>query len=146
MKNMLGRAIAIAALGFQDILDKGGRPYFLHCQYIADGMDTDEEKVLAYLHDTIEDGITTIQSLRELGFPEDILSDLELLTHKKEDDYLSVYIKKIATSERATKVKKRDLEHNSMLTRLKGVSKSDFDRLEKYSYAYLYLDNKKLKN
>ena len=136
---MLGRAIAIAALGFQYVLDKGGRPYFLHCQYVADGMDTDEEKVLAYLHDTVEDGITTIQSLRELGFPEDILSDLELLTHKKEDDYLSVYIKKIATSERATKVKKRDLEHNSSITRLKDLTKKDFSNIEKYHRAFTYL-------
>ena len=103
------------------------------------GMDTDEEKVLAYLHDTVEDGITTIQSLRELGFPEDILSDLELLTHKKEDDYLSVYIKKIATSERATKVKKRDLEHNSSITRLKGLTKKDFSNIEKYHRAFTYL-------
>ena len=41
----------------------------------------------------------------------------------------------------AKKVKKKDLEHNSTITRLKGLRKADFDRLEKYSRSYVYLSD-----
>ena len=42
------------------------------------------------------------------------------------------YIKKISLSVRATKIKLSDLKDNSDITRLKGLTKKDFDRLEKY--------------
>ena len=47
--------------------------------------------------------------------------------------------KKIATDPIAKAVKLCDLEHNTKLTRLKGLRKKDFDRLEKYHRAYTYL-------
>ena len=39
----------------------------------------------------------------------------------------------------AKAIKLTDLEHNSKITRLKGLRKKDFDRLEKYHRAYTYL-------
>ena len=135
----LGIAIAIAAQGFKNRNDKGGKPYILHCIRVMDKVHTIEEKILAILHDCVEDGICTIEELRQIGFAEDILDDLKLLTHNPEDDYLNVYIKKIATSRRAVNVKKADLEDNSNITRMKDVTKKDFDRLEKYHLAYRYL-------
>jgi (p)ppGpp synthase/HD superfamily hydrolase len=145
MKELLALAFAIAGEGFKNKLDKGGRPYMLHNIFVMMGMDTDAERILALLHDTVEDEVVyhgeviTIAVLRRMGFPEDILRDLELLTHIKGEDYLGIYIKKIATSPRATKVKLRDLEHNTQVTRLKGLSRSDFERMEKYYYAFTYL-------
>jgi (p)ppGpp synthase/HD superfamily hydrolase len=138
---MLGIAIAIAAKGFKDKTDKGGEPYILHCLRVMNSMSTPEEKILGVLHDVVEDGVISIEELRALGFSEDILDDLKLLTHLKEDDYLDVYIKKIATSKRATKVKLADLKDNSDITRLKGLRKKDFDRMEKYHKAFIYLSN-----
>jgi hypothetical protein len=108
-------------------------------------MNTDEEKILAVLHDAIEDEIyyngslVTIGYLHSLNFPEDILLELNVLTHNKEEDYISIYVKRISFYKRATKVKKADLEHNSNITRNKGLTKKDFDRLEKYHTAYTYL-------
>jgi (p)ppGpp synthase/HD superfamily hydrolase len=138
---MLGIAIAIAAKGFKDKTDKGGEPYILHCLRVMNSMSTPEEKILGVLHDVVEDGVISIEELRALGFSEDILDDLKLLTHLKEDDYLDVYIKKISTSKRATKVKLADLKDNSDITRLKGLRKKDFDRMEKYHKAFIYLSN-----
>lgn len=37
----LGRAISIAAQGFQNITDKGGQPYILHCIRVMNQMDTE---------------------------------------------------------------------------------------------------------
>lgn len=135
---MLGRAISIAAQGFEHVKDKGGQPYIEHCLRVMNQMDTEDEKILAILHDTVEDGVTTIEKLREEGFTEDILQDLILLTHVKGVPY-DEYIKQIAFSARATKVKLADLKDNSDITRLKGLRKKDFDRMEKYHRSYIYL-------
>ena len=58
-----------------------------------------------------------------------------------EEDFFSYddYIKVISTDPIAKAVKLRDLEHNTKVTRLKGLRKKDFDRLEKYHRAYTYL-------
>jgi len=39
----------------------------------------------------------------------------------------------------ARMIKLADLRHNSDIMRMKGLSKKDFDRLEKYHRAYAYL-------
>lgn len=139
LNKLLALAIALMAQGFSKRLDRHGKPYILHCIRVMDNVDTIEEKILAILHDGVEDGACSIIQLRELGFPENILDDLKLLTHNKEEDYLGVYIKKIATSQRATNVKKADLKDNSDIGRSKGLSKADLDRIEKYFRAYVYL-------
>ena len=51
------------------------------------------------------------------------------------------YIKAIAVSPEASEIKRRDLEDNSNITRLKGLRKKDLDRIEKYHTAYIYLSN-----
>jgi hypothetical protein len=49
------------------------------------------------------------------------------------------YVKRLAHDSDAKDIKKSDLEHNSKITRLKDVTKKDFDRIEKYHIAYKYL-------
>ena len=51
------------------------------------------------------------------------------------------YIKAISVNPDATQIKMRDLEHNSNITRIKGLRKKDLDRIEKYHRAYIYLSN-----
>lgn len=138
----LARAISIAAVGFEDKFDKAGRPYILHCLRVMDKMETDEEKIVAILHDTIEDGVCTMKYLIEQHFSQNVIYALILLTHTKEDTY-DEYIKKIATDALATKVKLADLKDNSDITRLKGLTKKDFDRMEKYHRSYVYLSKTK---
>lgn len=134
----LARAISIAAQGFEKVKDKGGNPYILHCLRVMNQMDTEEEKIVAVLHDTIEDGVCTVESLIEERFSQNVIYSLILLTHKKEVSYED-YIKVISTDSIATKVKLADLKDNSDITRLKGLTKKDFERMEKYHRSYVYL-------
>lgn len=138
---MLGKAIAIASKAFENTFDKGGRPYILHCIYVMNSVRFlgDLAMICAILHDLIEDCPEwTFERLREEKFSEEVIVILQLLTHRKETSY-DDYIKAIAVHPIAKEIKKRDLEHNSKITRLKGLRKKDFDRLEKYSRAYMYL-------
>jgi (p)ppGpp synthase/HD superfamily hydrolase len=134
----LARAISIAAVGFEKVKDKGGNPYILHCLRVMNQMDTEEEKIVAILHDTIEDGVCTLEDLIKERFSQNVIYALILLTHEKGKPY-DEYIKAIATDPLATKVKKADLKDNSDITRLKGLTKKDFDRMEKYHRSYVYL-------
>lgn len=75
-----------------------------------------------------------------MGFSERVVKAVGLLTHDKKMFYED-YIKVISTDQLATAIKMADLRDNSDITRMKGVRKKDFDRLEKYHRAYTYLKN-----
>jgi len=63
-----------------------------------------------------------------------------LLTHDKKNMPYADYIRKISENNDARKIKLADLRDNSNITRLKGLSKKDFERMEKYHAAYTYLN------
>lgn len=142
--NKLGLAIAIAAEAFKNKTDRQGKPYILHCLHLMNQVEDEKDKICAVLHDYPEDCFDNpdegLNILRTYEFDEDDIKVIDLLTHRKSDDYLGIYIKKISTCPRATKIKKKDLEHNSDLSRIKGaLTKKHFERVEKYHAAYTYL-------
>lgn len=97
--------------------------------------------ICAILHDLVEDKEKegyTFDYLTCEGFDSNVIYILQLLTHRRDISYMD-YIKNLAHNPIAKAIKKADLEHNSKVSRLKGLSKKDFDRLEKYCIAYQYL-------
>ena len=137
--NKLALAISITAKAFENVLDKGGQPYVLHCLRVMNNVQGDEcVKCASVMHDLIEDTDWTFQELTALGFSDKTIGLLHLLTHQKETSYED-YIKAISVSKEATEIKLRDLEDNCNITRIKGLRKKDFDRIEKYHRAYIYL-------
>lgn len=142
--NKLGLAIKIAASAFLMKTDKAGKPYILHCLRVMHKLHSDDEELntIAVLHDLLEDvsELWSVDSLRTRGFSERVLQALLILTHKKGQTYED-YIKVVATNSDAVKVKLADLRDNSNITRLKGLRKKDFDRIEKYHKAYVYLSD-----
>jgi (p)ppGpp synthase/HD superfamily hydrolase len=138
--NMLAKAIQIAATAHLNQTDKGGKPYILHPLWVMDRVRHlgEDYMIVAVLHDVIEDSDWTLVQLANEGFNTKVIGALSLLTHDKSQSY-DDYIKAISTNPIAKAVKLRDLEHNTKITRLKGLRKKDFDRLEKYHRAYTYL-------
>ena len=98
---------------------------------------TDIEKTIAYLHDVLEDTDVTVDALRKI-FPNEIVDTLITLTHRKDESYFE-YIQRVSKSKLAKKVKVADLLHNLDITRIKEPTKQDYERLEKYKKAILYL-------
>lgn len=138
---MLALAIAIASEAFKTKLDKGGQPYILHCLRVMNNVGDDlVTKICAVLHDLVEDCPEwTFLRLRQEGFSEEVIYILQLLTRIEGEDYMEDYINRIALHNKATGIKRADLRDNSDITRLKGISKKDIDRIQKYHTAYLYL-------
>lgn len=120
--------------------DKGGKPYILHPIRLAMRLRTDDEELMciAILHDALEDSKLTVTTLSQLVFSPRVIEAVLALTHIEGESYED-YIKRVALNPDAKRVKIEDLRDNSDITRLKGLSKSDFDRMEKYHRAYIYL-------
>ena len=130
----LEQAIELAVKHHKGQYDKGGKPYILHPLRLMMSVDTDDEKIVAVMHDLVEDTHITIAYLRTAGFSEKVLSALDCVTNRDNEDYES-FIERIAQNPLATKVKLADLEDNMDLSRIPEPSKKDYKRIEKYKRA-----------
>lgn len=137
--NMLAKAISIAAQAHEGQVDKAGKAYILHPLHLMNQLLFDEElAIIAVLHDVIEDSDWTLHDLNDEGFSGRVLAALFLLTHDTVHTY-EEYIECICVNQDAITVKRKDLEHNSDITRLKGVRPKDLARIEKYHKAFIKL-------
>ena len=120
-------------------VDKGGKPYFLHPITVALSCQNESEKVVALLHDILEDTDTTPATLLELGVTEKELEAIQLLTKPKKEDYLH-YVGRVSKNTIARHVKMSDLLHNMDLSRLPYITQKDIERKKKYEKAYAFLE------
>jgi len=68
----LEKAIALAANSHAGVTDKAGAPYILHPLRVMMKMKTIDEKIVAVLHDVVEDTDISFDDLREMGFSEQL--------------------------------------------------------------------------
>src|ERR1017187_3449578 len=90
-------ARAIAAVLYHGRVDWSSLPEFDHLERVADRVVITSE-VVAWLHDAVEDGLTTLAALREAGINDVEYNALFLLTRMPEESYLD-YIRGIANAE-----------------------------------------------
>lgn len=138
LTSMVDKAEFLASKYHLYQLDRAGKPYIEHPRTVSRSVADEKEKVIALLHDTLEDTDIDINLLRSL-FTEEIVEAIETLTHKEEEEYFE-YVRRIARNSLAKQVKKADLHHNMDLTRLKQVGDKDLARVEKYKKALSMLD------
>jgi (p)ppGpp synthase/HD superfamily hydrolase len=134
----LERAISISALAHAGQMDKGGSPYILHPLKVMLRLRDNEERIVAVLHDVVEDTAITLADLRNEGFSKAILGAIDALT-KRENEVYQAFIERAALDPIARRVKLADLAENSDLSRLNEPSQKDLDRIEKYQKAIDYL-------
>ena len=115
-------------------VDKAGQPYYLHTFAVADMCETEEEKVVAYLHDVLENGEYDEVYLRMCGFSEKVVEAVKTLTKGVDEDYMQ-YIDRISQNKLATSVKLADLSHNMDISRIENPIEADYARVEKYKAA-----------
>ena len=105
-----------------------------HINSVVDGVNLIEEKIIAYLHDALEDTNMTIGKLRQYRVPEFIIAHVNLLTHKKDEDYFE-YVRRLRHYPFAKNVKMSDLRNNMDTSRLKEITENDQKRVRKYKKA-----------
>ena len=134
----LTKAINIAIVAHNDLEDKVGKPYITHVMRVMERCKTEEEKIVAALHDVVEDTSTSIDDLRKEGFSEKVLAAVIAITQNKGETKAN-YIERIRENPLAIRVKLNDLEDNMDIRRLPEISDTDVERLRKYLHIYRLL-------
>jgi (p)ppGpp synthase/HD superfamily hydrolase len=132
---MLEKAISIAAAAHAGMVDKVGQPYILHPLRVMFRCEGENERIVAVLHDVIEDTTVTWEDLGRAGFSQEVLAALECVTKRKGESY-EEFVGRAAADPVARRVKLADLEDNMDVRRLMVVSEEDCARLAKYLKAW----------
>lgn len=136
--SLLEKALQIAVKAHSGQTDKAGVAYIFHPIRVSCKCITDEEKVVALLHDTIEDTNITSDYLLTEGFPSNIVNAILSVTRNEHESYED-FIKRCRLNPIGRKVKLHDLEDNMDISRLQQITVHDLARLNKYIWAYQYL-------
>jgi len=107
------KALRIATKAHKGQKDKSGEDYILHPIAVSGYCITDRGKIVALLHDVVEDTDVTLNDLRKAGFGEDIVNAVDCIS-KREGEETSHYLERVATDDIATEVKFADMRHNGM--------------------------------
>lgn len=130
----LSDAIALAAQAHRGQVDKGGQPYILHPLRVMLACQTEEQRIVAVLHDVMEDCcVAWVTIARQFGNA--IADAVEALT-RGEDEAYEAFIDRCATNPLAAFVKLADIGDNMDVSRLgREPNAADKARLLKYGRA-----------
>ena len=81
--SLVQKAIEIAEQALAGMTDQNGQPYIEHARRVMDAMDTEEEKIVAILHDVVEDTEMSLKDLMDEGFSHEVVETLDQLTKRK---------------------------------------------------------------
>ncbi|MBT2759944.1 GTP pyrophosphokinase [Paenibacillus sp. ISL-20] len=136
--NQLEKAIVLATTAHQGQSDKGGHPYILHPLRVMMKMKSEEERIVAVLHDVIEDSGELIDDLVCEGYSTEVCKAIHALTRQKNESYME-FIERCKQNPLASNVKIQDLSDNLDMSRIKNPTKHDYDRQKKYTKALRFL-------
>lgn len=153
---IIGKAMGIAYAAHEGQVDKSGVPYIEHPKAVADLLpfsDT-EGRVVAILHDVLEDTFVTAQDLLDTGIPEALVRSVEAITRYDESngtfrdvEPVESYYRRVANDDIAYRVKLADIEHNTMPERMARLDDKTRARLErKYAKARKLLHTYRLEH
>lgn len=136
----LARAISIANIAHASQKDLGGEPYILHPLRIMLQCQTECLRIVAVLHDVVEDSARfTLAVLKARGFETHVLEAIQCLT-KIKNEPIDSYMLRILSNPLASQIKKLDLKDNMNISRIPNPTPKDFSRLEKYKYCLNLLE------
>lgn len=140
--NRLQLAINVAIEAHRDQYDRGGTLYINHPMYLSLQMDTEEEKIVALLHDVIEDSDKfTLGELR-YWFGDVIADAVDCITKRKNiKEKYEDYLARVKLNSLALKVKLADISHNLCLDRIPEPDEKYMRMKNKYMEALKYLNS-----
>ena len=126
-------AKALATRAHSGQTDKAGLPYITHPERVAGRLDTPEEQVVGWLHDTVEDTEVTLTDISSQFGPETTAA-VDAIS-RREGETWSEYLDRVQANPVAKAVKISDLIDNSNLGRIPVVTMKDVKRQAKYNKA-----------
>ena len=139
----LEKAIQIAVTAHSGVKDRGGKPYILHPLNVMMRVEKEDEKIVAILHDVVEDTDWTFDALREEGFSEIIIEALKSVTKHNENEDYEEFVKRSLNNDIGRIVKIADLKENLDISRIGDLNEKDILRINKYKKALKVLNHQK---
>ena len=135
--DLYSRSLELVTRFFKEKKDKANSNYMNHLLRVSQDFNDINIKSMALMHDVLEDTPITKEDLCILGYSDEFIETLELLSNTY--DTYQEYIDHLIHSHNqvAMKIKLKDLLHNMDLTRLDKVTEIDKLRTQKYVDAYL---------
>lgn len=118
--------------------DKSGAPYILHPLRVMAGMQTEAERIVAVLHDVVEDSDLTLDDLRRMGYSAEMVAAIDHLS-RREDETYEQFIQRIKPHPLAVRVKLGDLLDNMDIRRNAALDEKALERFQRYQKAWVEL-------
>lgn len=137
----LEHAIALAAKAHEGQVDKAGAPYVLHPLRMMLNLANPEERIVAVLHDVVEDcDGWSPDRLRAEGFSDTVVDAVASVTKLDREDY-ETFVRRAGANPIGRRVKLADLHDNCDLSRISNPTERDHQRIEKYRRAIAFLES-----
>ena len=129
-------AIALAARAHkgQRYASPEREPYIFHPLRLMLSLDDPHERIVAVLHDAVEDTHLELRHLVEAGYPPRVVAAVDAVTHRPDESY-DDYIERVADNEVARRVKLADLRENLANNLRLPASPAKAERIERYRRA-----------
>ncbi len=111
MSQYLHKAITIACEAHQGQSSINGEPYILHPLRLLIKAKSNEERIIAILHDVIEKTNISLADLKNKGFDQNIISSIDSLSRRRGESYVD-YIGRLMQNRISVKIKLLDLADN----------------------------------
>ena len=111
-----------------------GEPYICHPLRVMLAVEPESQRIVAVLHDVVEDSPITLDGLRQRRYAPDVVSAVDCLTRRPDETY-DDYIERVATNEAACRVKLADLGDNLANNRRIPPSPETRARIRRYLRA-----------
>ncbi|MCK5610692.1 GTP pyrophosphokinase [Candidatus Pacearchaeota archaeon] len=147
----INQAITMAVDAHDGQVDEKGFPYIYHPIHVMNSMPIDDTdgRIVAVLHDVLEDTKYDAEDLTNYGFSADIVSALIAITKEDGEDY-DAYLERVKANPLALRVKLKDVAHNKLRSyqdladSINSFEKDDYRkadrRIDKYRKAINYLE------
>ena len=132
------QTISLATMAHECQKDRAGQPYILHLLRVMLSMESEDERIVALLHDIVEDTeitFTTFEKLADYGFSSEVIKAVKHLTKQPGEEYID-YIQRVTKNPLAAKVKLADMRDNMDETRIPHPTDADKKLWQKYKAAY----------
>lgn len=119
--SLLGLAIRLATEKHEGQFDKANEPYILHPLRVMLAQTRQAERIVGVLHDVVEKSDVTLDDLVEMGFPAEIVSAVDAMTRRENEDYFD-FVRRSGANQLAKPVKLADARQfaRGRRTRLAG--------------------------
>jgi (p)ppGpp synthase/HD superfamily hydrolase len=124
----LEHAIDIATKAHQGQVDKAGEPFILHPMRVMKNMVSEDEKIVAALHDVVEHNPEwTLSRLTNEGFSKNVIRGVDAMTRRPGESY-EHFVLRAGRDPIGRTVKLADLNDNIYMSEVGGLDSAHIDK------------------